>query len=143
MQSPKFAQLSEQEIEVYRALLDEPYPIGIDRTYFITCTPMNAWGDLGDWITLPESLHVKVQRNSHLYLPAHEAMFREGHVLDVSTSQKAWMRWITITKWISDSEVEIETGIWSCPLGGGGRTEIWEKIDGAWKKTKSLNNWVS
>lgn len=141
--SPKYAQLSEREIEVYRALLDEPRSVYNDRTYFITSTPINAWGEQGEWLTLPESLHVKLQRDSHLYLPAHEAMYRDGRVLVASNGKEAWMRWITITKWISDTEVEIETGIWCCPMGGGGSTEIWEKIDGVWKQTKRLKNWVS
>lgn len=132
---------NERNAELYAFLFSEleaPLP---DRINFLTITPMSAWGSQGDWITIPPEKLTGFP-NALLYRPADEAHLHEDAVLETGTDAKAWMHWISVKCWISETEVEVEKGSWCCPLGGGASTTTYEKIDGEWtiKKTES---WVS
>lgn len=93
----------------------------------------------------PQKLIDFVSSNGNKYRPASGAFLKEGSVFQRGTNRKAWMRWITIKRWISDTEVEIEGGVWCCPMGGGVMTSIYERIDGKWKWKAKGNgeNWIS
>lgn len=121
------------------AHLDEPTP---DRIYFITTTPMSKWGETGDWSTIPAD-QMKQFPNAAKYRPASEAHLKDGSVLEKGTDASAWMKWISVKRWISDTEVEVEEGVWCCPLGGGASTTIYEKIDGEWTVKQRGSGWVS
>ncbi|WP_146523606.1 hypothetical protein [Stieleria varia] len=133
---------SERNADIYRFLiskLDEPTP---DRIYFITTTPMSEWGDDGDWATIPE-VELSANPKASQYRPANEAHLADGHVLENGTDAKAWMMWFSVKRWISETEVEVEDGVWCCPLGGGASTITYEKIDGKWKVKDYGESWVS
>ena len=53
------------------------------------------------------------------------------------------MQWISVKRWLSETEVEVEEGVWCCPLGGGASTTIYEKVNGTWQFKESGPSWVS
>ncbi|NQT16598.1 MAG: hypothetical protein HQ582_27815 [Planctomycetes bacterium] len=53
------------------------------------------------------------------------------------------MKWITVKRWISETEVEVEDGVWCCPLGGGASTVTYEKTNGQWSIKSRGPSWVS
>lgn len=133
---------NDRNAEIYRYLLAdirEPIP---DRICFLTTTPMAAWGETGSWATIPMD-ELKSIPLAPEYRPANEAYLNDGHVLEKGTDAKAWMQWISVKRWINDNEVEVEAGVWCCPLGGGASTTIYEKIDGKWQVKEYGNSWVS
>ena len=127
---------NDRNADIYRYLfaqLTEPTP---NRINFITTTPMEEWGETGKWSTIPsdklESMPVAAT-----HLAADKAYLKDGHVLEKGTDAKAWMKWISVKKWINENEVEVEEGVWCCPLGGGGSTTIYTKINGNWQVKKT------
>lgn len=143
-QSP--AELSDRDGEVLRYVLrlydrhEEKYYC---RTYFLTTTPRDAWGDTGNWAELSVAFHESIKDLALKYQPASGAYLLDGSVLQKGTDRKAWMQWIHIRKWISDSEVEVEHGVWTTPLGGGASVDVIEKVEGEWKMKERVSSWVS
>lgn len=136
------AKWNNRNADIYRYLLaelDKPIPA---RIYFITTTPMAQWGEGGKWETIPAD-EMNSFPNTAGYRPANEAHFKDGHVLENGTDAKAWMQWISVKRWISETEVEVEEGVWCCPLGGGASTTIYERIDGKWHVKERGDSWVS
>ena len=121
----------------------EDDPPSQERVYFLTSTPKAEWGDNGAWTTLPVSFHDGIADLSIRYRPASGAHLIDGSVYDKETGGKAWMQWITIRRWISHTEVEVEVGVWCCPLGGGASTNRYEQIDGEWRFKENVSGWVS
>jgi hypothetical protein len=68
---------------------------------------------------------------------------KEWSVLEKKSKAEAWMQWISVKRWISDTEVEVETGVWCCPLGGGASTSIYGKVNGKWKVLEHGKSWIS
>lgn len=68
---------------------------------------------------------------------------KNGSVLENGTNSEAWMRWISVKRWVSEAEVEVEDGVWCCPLGGGASTTIYQKVDGEWQIKKRGASWIS
>ena len=136
--------ITERDAEIIHFVLsqyDEPIP---DRIYFLTTTPMVAWGEDGQWKDLPTEFTQPLQALKVTYRPASEAYLSEGHVLEKGTNAKAWMKWVSIKKWISDTEVEVEDGVWCCPLGGGASTATYKKMrNGKWVIKTRGPGWVS
>lgn len=133
---------NERNSDIYRFLfakIDEPTP---DRIYFITTTPMAEWGDEGNWSTIPADVLAELPHAAS-YRPASEAHLQDSHVRENGTNAKAWMRWISVKRWISETEVEVEDGVWCCPLGGGASTSTYEKVDGEWRVKEHGRMWVS
>ena len=135
--------LNDQDFEIVRFVLAEHDDSPSDRIYFLTPTPMNEWGDNGSWAELPRSFHESISQLHVKYRPAGEAYLKEGRVLEKGMNAEAWMRWITIKRWISENEVEVENGVWCCPLGGGAGTTTYEKVDGKWQFKSTGPGWVS
>lgn len=126
-----------------RYILSEPHRSTDARSYFLTPTPRDEWGDKGDWGDFSESFHDSIASLNVKYLFARDAYLKDGRVLEKGTDTTARMRWILIRRWISDTEVEVEDGAWCCPQGGGGSTATYEMRDGRWH-LKSLGfYWVS
>lgn len=139
------ANLDDRDVEIIQFVLESDSSDPKDRVYFLTPTPMSDWGEEGNWSDPPQILIDFASSNGNKYRPASGAFLKEGSVLQRGTNRKAWMRWITIKRWISDTEVEIENGVWCCPMGGGVMTSIYEKVDGRWKwKSRGDGeNWIS
>lgn len=114
-----------------------------DRVWYLTVTPMDDWGEHGSWLTLPGEFHETIADIAPGYRPASEAYLRNSHVRQKWTSARAWMRWVTINRWISDTKVEVEEGVWTGPLGGGAATVIYEKVDGEWRLENHVGSWTS
>lgn len=133
----------DREADLVRSILGEHDPLAGDRIYFLTPTPRDEWGDKGDWSDFSESFHDSIATLNVKYRFAHDAYLKDGSVLEKGTNTRAWMRWIVIRRWISDTEMEVEDGVWCCSLGGGGSTATYEMRDGRWH-LKSLGiSWVS
>lgn len=137
------AELTERDAEIIRHVLRQHDDAPGDRIYFLTTTPMDEWGENGDWMDLPRSFRDSITSLTVKYRPANEAYLKDGRVLEKGTDNEAWMRWITVKRWISDSEVEVEDGVWCCPLGGGASTVTYERIEGQWSIKSVGPSWVS
>lgn len=133
---------NDRNADIYRFLLakvENPTP---GRICYITMTPMSEWGENGNWSTIPAE-RLNLFPNAAKYLPPDEAYLKDRRVLQKGTDSKAWMKWISVKRWISETEVEVEEGVWCCPLGGGASTNTYEKIDDEWQSTGPSNGWVS
>jgi hypothetical protein len=128
--------------DIYRYLLANLREPTADRIYFITTTPMSEWGDTGSWTTIPSDKLTSAP-NASRYRAANGAYLKDGRVLEKGTDAEAWMQWISIKRWINDNEVEVEDGVWCCPLGGGASTTIYKKVDGKWQIKEQGESWVS
>lgn len=133
---------NDRNADIYRYLLaelDAPTP---NRIYFITTRPMAEWGDTGKWTTITAD-ELKSMPHASQYRPASGAYLKDGRVLEKGTDAEAWMQWISVKRWINDKEVEVEEGVWCCPLGGGASTTIYQKVDGRWQVKELGDSWVS
>ena len=135
--------LSVRDAELIRYLLNESDDDPGDRIYFLTSTPMDKWTDDGGWSPLPNSFHNSISNLQTKYRSADEAYLRDGHVLVRGTNETAWMKWVSIVEWKSDTVVTVEEGVWCCPLDGGASTVTYEKIDGEWQIKDLGPSWVS
>jgi len=137
--------LSPDDADLIEALLRNKNKISAetDRIYFLTITPMDQWSDDGKWRDLPPEFHKRISDLAINYRPASQAHLRDGSVFERRTNATAWMQWITIKRWISPSEVEVEEGVWCCPLGGGAHTTIYKKENGRWEIKQLGPGWVS
>jgi hypothetical protein len=136
------AEWNDRNAEIYRFLLkklDKPNP---DRIEFVTITPMRNWGDTGEWQTIPEEEREQLG-NAALYRPARGAYLKDGNVLEKGTDAEAWMHWISVERWTSETEVVVQEGVWRCSLGGGATTVIYAKVNGQWQVKETVISWVS
>lgn len=128
--------------DIYRFLLAELDEPAADQICFVTITPMAEWGETGNWTPVPADQLKSTPRGAQ-YRPANEAYLKDGRVLEKGTNAEARMHWISVKRWINNNEVEVESGDWCCPLGGGGLTTIYEKVDGQWRVKEHGGVWVS
>ena len=136
-------EITDRELEVIRFVLNSDDDRHGDRIYFLTTSPMSNWAEAGNWKALPAGFHRSIVELQTKYKSANEAYLVDGHVREKSTAAPAWMKWITIKQWISPTEVEVESGVWTGPLGGGASTVVYEKVDGTWRLKSSAGGWVS
>ncbi|PHQ31800.1 hypothetical protein [Rhodopirellula bahusiensis] len=135
--------LEHRDIDLYRHLiseLDEPSP---DRVYFLTLTPMDDWGEHGNWMPFPKETTEGIPIAGKYRLDTGNAHLVDGTVLQKGKQSETWMEWITIKRWISDTEADVETGVWCCPLGGGASTATYKKLNGKWNIVDLGASWVS
>ena len=137
------AELKDRDFEIMEYVLRRWPDLGTNRVYYLTTTPMRQWGGTGNWQDLPDSFHKKIADLPVTYHKASEALLSNHWVVDRKTGSGGWMLWVTVKKWISDTEVEVETGVWSAPLGGGANTAIYEKVGDDWRIKKLGESWVS
>jgi hypothetical protein len=50
----------------------------------------------------------------------------------VKDGKEGWMFSVYVSKWISDTEVEVDQDLHLKPQRGSGTKEIWIKSDGGW-----------
>lgn len=130
--------ITDRDIEIIMFLLKGRSSAGC----FLTLTPMFQWGETGEWQDIPEPLRDALIKDSIEYRPANAAYLEKGRVMEKTSKSSGRMRWVTIRRWISETEVEIEEGVWTAPLGGGGSIAVYKKVKGTWRRTKS-SRWVS
>jgi hypothetical protein len=141
------ATLSAKELEVIEYVVrlsygDGRYPTGtID---FLTTTAMPKNPSEWKWKDLPDKFHRRISDLPVRFRKASEAYLDGGQcVRQKGTNADAYMHWVTIKRWISDDEVEVEMGLWSRQLYGGGKTYILEKKSGTWSIKRHLRLWVT
>ena len=61
------------------------------------------------------------------------------YVKDPQTDKRAYMAWIVINKWISDTEAEVVDGWRYHGLASLEVTAIYTKVDGKWKVKKYIS----
>jgi len=118
------------------------YPTGIID--FLTTTPMPKNPSEWKWEDLPDEFHRRISDVPVRFRKASEAYLDGGQcVRQKGTNADGYMHWVTIKRWFSDDEVEVETGLWSRQLHGGGKTYILEKKAGTWSIKKHVGLWVT
>ena len=145
MSLPRVAlyELSKRDAELTEAVL-RYLPTGDDsRVYFLTPTPMDRWGSRGEWARFSDEFHERISDLPIKYRPASGAYLLSGTVRCRGSHGRAWLRWVAILQWNSDTEAVVEEGVWSCPLGGGVDTNVWERVEGVWRIKESKGGWVS
>ena len=134
------AQISPRDAELTEAVLRYCDP---QFTGYLTPTPQRRWGVGACWQRYPESFHARLSNLQAKYVPADGAYLLFGSVRSRTSQQRGWIRWVTIIEWISDTEAVVEDGVWSCQLGGGAFTYVWEYKDGEWQFKELRDNWTS
>lgn len=141
------ATLTVKEIEVIEYVLrltygDSRYPTG--HLDFLTTSAMPTDRSEWKWKDLPDEFHRRISDLPVRFRKASEAYLDGGQcVRQKGTHFDGYMHWISIKRWLSDEEVEVEVGRWSRQLYGGGRTYILEKKDGKWSIKKHVRLWMT
>ena len=133
-------QISQRDANLTEAVLrsrDIPF------TGYLTPTPKRLWGHKACWQRYPEAFHARLLNLQAKYAPADGAYLLLGSVRSRTSQQRGWIRWVSIIEWISDTEAVVEDGVWSCQLGGGASTDVWEYKDNEWQFRESRDNWTS
>lgn len=132
----------DRDSDIIRYILENDREAPSDRIYFLTLTPREQWGDSGAWDDLPSALLEAMPSIASEYRIAHEACLKDGCVIEKATGKEAWMKWVSIIRWHSDTEVEVEQGVWCCPSSGGASTATYEKRAGSWTFKSLKRSWV-
>jgi hypothetical protein len=139
----RIVELPEREAELTKAVLRLFSDPDDSRIYFLTPTPKEQWGKRGEWASLPAEFHARIAGLPVNYHSASGAYLLGGTVRCRGTQRRAWIRWISIVRWSSETEVIVEDGVWTAPLGGGAHQSVWEFRDHKWQFKKGLGGWVS
>ena len=126
--------LSERDQDIIRYVIETLYSPPKGKVFFLTVTPMKDWGATCQWADLPPDLRQSISHLPIKYRPASEAtMTKAGLVVDSSTNEPGWMRWVTVDRWVSDTEVYVESGDY---VQGGFGSSIgrYIKVDGKWQE---------
>jgi hypothetical protein len=141
------ASLSFEELEVIEYVVRSSYGDGrypTENLDFLTTTPMPSDRSEWKWEDLPSEFYRRISDLPVHFRKASEAYMDGGqYVRQKGTHAGGYMHWITIKRWLSEEEVEVETGRWSRQLYGGGRTYILEKKSGKWSIKKVVRLWVT
>ena len=132
--------ITAKDVGLYKHILMSLEEPPSERIYYITLSPMSAWGEGGDWKPLPAELSDHI---SDSYRSAANARFKNGSVHPDNSDEQAWMQWITILSWDDEDTAVVEEGVWCCPLGGGASESTYRKVDGEWKQIDYGGGWVS
>jgi hypothetical protein len=139
--------LSAKELDVIEYVLrltygDGRYPTGyLD---FLTTTPRPNPPSEWKWKDFPDEFHKRISDLPVRFRKASEAYLHGGQcVRQKGTHINGYLHWVNIKRWVSDEEVEVETGRWSRQLYGGGRSYLLEKTSGNWSIKKRLKLWIT
>lgn len=133
----------DRDSDIIRYVLENDREAPSDRIYFLTLTPRDQWGDSGAWDDVPSALLEAMPSIATEYRTAHEACLKENCVIDKATGKEAWMKWVSIINWQSETEVEVEQGVWCRPSSGGASTATYENRGGIWTFKSLKRSWVS
>ena len=140
-------ELSDRDLEVIEFVLRERYGNGSypkDRIDFLTFTPMPCDDRKWTWEDPPESFLERLKDlDIDFQKPSLAMLDDQMSVLVKETKQKGWMHWVHIRRWISETEVEVQSGVWSCQLGGGASIFVLKKAGKTWKRLRSGPAWIS
>lgn len=142
-QSHVSGQDSDRDTDIIRYVLENDREPASDRIYFLTLTPKHEWGDSGDWQDVPAPMLDALPSVAGEYRLASGAMLKDNRVLEKASGQEAWMKWVFIKRWISDTQVEVEYGVWCCPSNGGASTVIYQRQGNRWAFKSLTQSWVS
>jgi hypothetical protein len=139
--------LSVKELDVMEYVLrltygDGRYPTGyLD---FLTTTPRPNSPSEWKLKDFPDEFHKRISDLPVRFRKASEAYLDGGQcVRQKGTHINGYLHWVNIKRWVSDEEVEVETGRWSRQLYGGGRSYLLEKKSGKWSIKKRLKLWIT
>lgn len=139
----RVVEIPQREAELTEAVLRQFSDSDASRISFLTPTPRGQWGKRGGWASLPAAFHARIADLPANYHSADGAYLLGGTVRCRGTQRRAWIRWISIIRWNSETEVIVEDGVWTAPLGGGAQQSVWEFRDGKWHFKEGLRGWVS
>ena len=143
------APLSARDADVLEAALRDSLRLASrDTTYFISLGSIeNGWRDPPPgFLDRLKDIPRRIRPVSAARLPKPyemETPTRYRGVEDPETAKRSWIYWAEIVQWVSDTQVRVNTGVWSGPLGGGGAIETFELRDGRWESTGAKRHWVS
>lgn len=135
--------LTSRDLEVIKFALTTVTMPSNERPCFLTTTPFYRWDPSGGWESLPEEFHAALNSNPTQFFSANQAYLKRGSVFELSSNKPGWMIWVTVTSWLSPTEVEVETGTWGGPADAVGATTIFEEQNGQWKVKKVTKTWLS
>lgn len=140
--------LSQRDADVLEAALrDRLKHADPDTTIFISVGAVPRWRDPpSGFLHRLDDLPFQLRPVSEARLPGRNEMetpTRYRGVEDPATGERCWIYWARIVRWVSDTKVRINTGVWCGPLGGGGSVQVFELRDGRWEWTGSEGHWVS
>ena len=128
-------EMADRDLEVIRWLLADRDSDSGESIYFLTPTPMRQWREDGNWESFSPEFHGSLSDLKTQYQPAQNAYLsqeNEDRIFEKKTDAEGWMKWITILKWNSPTEVVVNEGVWSGELAGGEFITTYEKIGGSW-----------
>ena len=137
--------LTEKEADLYESVLRLTYGRWKDNTenHYLTCLRPEEWigGNVKDF---PDSFYKRLSNMPVHFKKATKALYDSNdYFKDPKTGKPAYMMWIKIDKWISDTEAEVEEGR-SHFLGGSAYTKaIYIKENGKWKMKQLITGWIS
>lgn len=137
------------EIELFESVLRQQWGSicpADGGTYYLTCTPSSDWrwdARWGGWEDMPNALYRRIADMPIVFQKATDAVLTGGCVRGERSGESGFMVWIAVKRWISETEVEVETGTWHEPLWGNGRTAVYIKVDGEWRFRRSLDGWIT
>lgn len=132
--------LTARDLDVIRFALTTIDPPVHPRPCFLTTTPHYQWNRTGGWDSLPQEFHDSLPVD---YSLAGKACLKRGAVFDIESDQPGWMIWVKITSWISETEVQVETGTWGGPADAVGATTTFEHKEGRWTVKQVDKTWLS
>ncbi len=137
-------ELNDKETELYESILRKRYgdKKDVQETYYLSSLRYKDWEE-GREKDFPDSFYQRISDLPVHFKKASEALYSSGGSLkyfkDPETGKRAYMAWIVINKWISDTEAEVEDGWWYHGLASTEATAIYIKVDGNWKVKKYLS----
>lgn len=143
------ATLSARDADVLEAALrDRLENAGDDTTIFLSVGSIET-----DWKDPPPDFFKRLSDLPYKFKPVSQArMPKDGEmespkrfrgVEDPTTGKRSWIYWVEIKRWVTDTKVRVDIGVWSGPLGGGGGIYVFELRDGKWVLTDMKGGWVS
>jgi hypothetical protein len=135
--------LTEKEADLYESVLRLTYSKWKDNTesHYLTYMRPEEWFFV-DARDFPNSFYKRLSDMPIHFKKASKSIYSINYFKDPKTGKPASMIWITINRWISDTEAEVEGG--SCEyLGGSIRKAIYIKENGKWKMKQLIFGGIS
>ena len=132
--------VSDKELSLIKLVAEGWKPID-GRVYFLTATAFKDWdGGLKNY----ESRVYQDLKNAGIAFGlGTETTFNDkGRVIEKTSGKECWLTWISL-KGIDSDTIEVDSGVWSGPLGGGGGVETYQYRQGRWMAIKREVFWVS
>jgi hypothetical protein len=135
--------LTEKEADLYESVLRLTYSKWKDntRSHYLTYMRPEEWFfvNVRDF---PDSFYRRLSDMPIHFKKATKAVYSNDYFKDPKTGKPACMIWITINRWISDTEAEVEGGS-SEYLGGSILKAIYIKENGKWKMKQLIFGGIS